>query len=263
MTTVVTNDTGGTAKPIGVLYIEPDRQVLDAGSSTALSGSGLEPAFVADLLSACLAHERCGAHLYRSAATRTASEQLRERYEHFGTETVDHIRLLEQLIANANGDTQYVSPSARATEKAGTALLESTFLVSGSADMATAELAMLEAVILAEAKDRANWQLLAELGAQVTDPGLREQFESVTGPVLAQEEDHFEWACNTRSDMLFALATGTDSATEGNGREVIDLTTMTRDELYATAQDLEIGGRSQMTKDELVEAVAHKTGAKL
>ena len=36
---------------------------------------------------------------------------------------------------------------------------------------------------------------------------------------------------------------------------------MTRDELYATAQELDIEGRSQMNKDELAQAVAEQTGA--
>ena len=59
MTTVVTKAAGAVARPVGVLYTEPDLQVLDAGSDTALAETGLEPAFTADLLSACLAHERC------------------------------------------------------------------------------------------------------------------------------------------------------------------------------------------------------------
>jgi rubrerythrin len=261
MTTVVTQETGGRAKPVGVLYIEPDRQVVDAGASTALAGSGLDPAFTADLLSACLAHERCGAALYRSVATRTASVQLQERYEHFEAETLDHVRLLEGLIAGAGGDPQYVSPSARATEAAGAALLQSTFLFAGAADMATAELSMLEAVMLAEAKDRANWLLLAELAAQVTDPDLQAQFQAVTAPVLAQEEEHYGWASDTRADMLFTLATGAARAGSGEPGDVLDLTSMTRDELYATAQELDIEGRSRMNKDELAEAVADETGA--
>jgi hypothetical protein len=36
---------------------------------------------------------------------------------------------------------------------------------------------------------------------------------------------------------------------------------MTRDELYAQAQELEIEGRSDMTKDELAQAISEQTGA--
>ena len=173
MTIVVTNETGGTAQPTEAIYVPPDRQVHDAGSATALAEAGIDAPFVADLLSDCLAHERCGVHLYRSVAGRTADAELRDRYEHFGAETRDHVERLEQLIAAADGDPQYVSAAARATEKAAAGLLESTYLLSGSVDPMTAELVMLEAVMLAEAKDHSNWELLAQLASAMTDGTLR------------------------------------------------------------------------------------------
>jgi hypothetical protein len=60
----------------------------------------------------------------------------------------DDVAILDQLIADLGRDPGYVSPAARAPEKAGTALLEST-------------LVMLDAVLLAEGKDHANWSCLA------------------------------------------------------------------------------------------------------
>jgi rubrerythrin len=239
---------------VGVLYIEPELQVLDAGSTTALVETGLDPAFTADLLSACLAHERCGVHLYRSVAGRTTIDELRARYQEFGAETAEHVRLLEELIGASGGDPQYVSPSARATEKAAAGLLESTFMLAGSVDDVTAELAMLEAVMLAEAKDHANWELLADLATRMADGEVRTRAEAVTSEVLAQEEEHYSWAHDARAEMLLRLA--------GGGQEpVIDLDSITRDELYATAQDLDIEGRSNMNKEELAEAVADEQGA--
>jgi rubrerythrin len=259
MTTVVTKAMGGTAKPVGVLYIEPDLQVPDAGSSTALAESGLDAALTADLLSACLAHERCGVHLYRSVAMRTTMEELRDRYEHFGEETLEHVRLLEELITATGGDPMFVSPSARATEKAGAGLVETTYLLDGSIDANTAEVAMLEAVVLAETKDHANWELLAQLAAAINPGDVRTRLEAVSAEVLAQEEEHLTWASDTRARMLFGLATG--EAMPEPGEEVIDLSAMTKDELYATAKDLEIEGRANMNKDQLAQAVRDQRGA--
>jgi hypothetical protein len=260
MTIVVTNQTGGTTQPLATVYVPPDRQVLDAGSGTALADSGLDPTMAADLLSACLAHERCGAHLYRSVAGRTAVPALRVGYEQFEVETVDHVEKLETLITAAGGDPQYVSPSARATEKAAAGLLESTFLIAGSIDPATAELTMLEAVMLAEAKDRANWWLLSDLSAQMTAGDLRSQFEAVCAEVLTQEEEHYSWAMTARAEMLLALVAGSPPppADEGSSPNQVS-----RDELYRQAQELDIAGRSQMNKDELQAAVEaeHDGGA--
>jgi rubrerythrin len=254
MTIVVTHDTGGRAQPVGSTYVLPDRGHLD-GTPSALAAEAVDEAFVGDLLSACLAHERCGVHLYRSVAGRTTDPSRRAQYEHFGEETLGHVEKLETLINEAGGDPQYVSASARVTEKADAGLLESTFLVAGSADPATAELAMLEAVMLAEAKDRANWLLLSDLAAQLADGKLRAQFEAVTAEVLQQEEDHYTWAAAARATFIMALATGTvsnESATSASD--------LSRDELYAKAQEMEIRGRSQMTKDELAAAVAEEEG---
>lgn len=252
----VTKATGGCAKPVGALYIPPELQVLDASEGTALPQTGLDAAFMADLLSACLAHERCGVHLYRSVAGRTEDATLRERYESFGAETADHVRILEDLVAGAGGDPQYVSPAARATEKAGAGLLESTYLLSGSIDVATHELAMLEAVVLAEAKDHANWELLAQLAAAMAEGDVRNALTDAAAQVLAQEEEHYGWARTTRAQLLFTQATGGRLPADETDEE-LDLT---RDELYAEAQELEIEGRSKMNKDELSDAVAGAKG---
>lgn len=208
MTIVVTNDTGGTAPAVNAVYVPPDRQVPDAGAMTALADTGVNAPFVADLLSACLAHERCGVHLYRSVAGRTGDAELSAQYEHFGEETCDHVERLEHLVVAAGGDPQYVSPPARATEMAAAALLESTFLLEGSLDPLTTELVMLEAVVLAEARDRGNWLLLQKLASRMAAGDVRRQFETVAAAVLAQEEEHYTWASGTREALLMSMAVG-------------------------------------------------------
>jgi rubrerythrin len=260
-TFTVTKDVGGTAKPVGALYVEPELQIIDASSGTTLAESGLNAAFLADLLSACLAHERCGVHLYRSVAGRTNREDLRERYAAFGAETEEHVRILEDLVSGAGGNPSYVSPAARATEKAGAGLVESTYLLGGSIDEPTQELAMLEAVMLAEAKDHGNWELLAQLAAQMAAGAVRDGFSAAATRVLVQEEEHYGWAAETRAALLFALATQgaavEEAEVEEGTKSVVDLT---RDELYARAQELDIEGRSTMNKDQLTQAVAEAKG---
>jgi rubrerythrin len=223
-----------------------------------LAGTGLDIAAVFDLLSACVAHERCGVHLYRSVAGRTADPELRAQYEHFGAETLEHVDKLEDLIGAAGGDPQFVSASARATEKAAAGLLEATFMLDGSVDALTGEVAMLEAVMLAEAKDRANWVLLAELAAELGDSDVGATFAAVTDEVLGQEDEHYTWAAETRAALLRTALGAADpasgTASSGDG--------MTREELYREAQELDIPGRSAMSKDELVVAVeAGREGA--
>lgn len=49
-----------------------------------------------------------------------------------------------------------------------------------------------------------------------------------------------------------------NTTTEGTGNPNTRLESRTRDELYNRAQELDIDGRSDMTKDELVEAIRKK-----
>jgi len=233
MPLMVTKATGGTAQPTESTYVPPEAQAA-AAPSPAFSDAGMNGAFVMDLLSACVAHERCGAHLYRSVAGRTNDSELRHNYELFGAETREHIGKLEMLIIEAGGDPNYVSPSARATERAAGGILESTYLLSGSVDAWTAEFVMLEAVMLAEAKDHSNWELLAQLAIGMTGTPLAELMLNTTEEVFAQEEEHYDWARETRARLLFQQATAGETA---------------------------IPGRSQMTTDELEAALNDRGGA--
>jgi hypothetical protein len=148
---------GARSIPAGMTYVDPAWQRPPDQRDAFLERTGLNSHFVADLLSDMLAHERCGAHLYMSVGQRTNNPVLRQRYEHFGHETIEHVDILERLVSRLGGDLRYVSPAARATHTADSMLLESTFLLEGSVDLMTQELVMLDAVLLAQAKDHANW----------------------------------------------------------------------------------------------------------
>jgi hypothetical protein len=254
----VTSDTGGTTKPVGALYVPPERVRVDAGAGTTLYDSGLDPVFTADLLSAMLMHERCGVHLYRSVAGRTLDPEAKAAYELFGQQTLRHVEILEQLISSTGGDIAYVSPAARATEKGNAGLLESTFMLDGSVDPATAELTMLEAVMLAESKDHGNWELLALVAENMDDGPVRDGMVDAVEIVLAEEEEHYGWAANTRTRLLYEQVVGRplpEMGDEVRSEGTVDLAEATKEELYATAQELDIPGRSAMTKEELAAAI--------
>lgn len=198
---------GARSMPQEMTYVDPARQVTPDELSELSTRTGLNGPFVADMLSEMLAHERSGAHLYRSIAGRTNNPLLKKRYEHFGEETVEHVGILEQLVERIGGDPGYVGPAARATTKAATGLLESTFLLAGSVDLMTQELVMLDAVLVAEAKDRANWGCLAALAETVPDGDVRAALSEAVQKVQPQEDEHFGWATDMRCKMTSTLAT--------------------------------------------------------
>lgn len=197
-----TYDTGATTKPMTYVSIPPGREIDDDALRQSLPDLGLNSAFIADILSAVLAHERCGRHLYRSVAGRTLNPTLKSKYEAFGNETERHVEILEELIVAMGGDPQYVSPAARATEAADARMLESTFMLTGSVDVTTAEMMMLDAVLAAEALDQANWAAMAELAGALPEGELAERFTQSVNEVILEEDNHVTWARDARTRMI-------------------------------------------------------------
>ena len=206
---------GARSVPAEMTYVDPERVVPPEELKSFLADTGLNGPFVADLLSDMLAHERCGAQLYRSVAGRTNNPMLKRQYEHFGEETTEHVDILETLIGQLGGDPMYVSPSARATEKADTGLVESTFMLAGSVDLMTQELVMLDAVMLAEAKDHANWSGLSQLVDTFPEGQIRDHVRRAVERVEPQEDDHLGWAQETRSKLIALQGKSSAMATVG------------------------------------------------
>jgi hypothetical protein len=88
------------------------------------------------------------------------------------------------------------------------------------------------------------------------DGPVRDGLVEAVEVVLAEEEVHYGWAAETRTRLLYEQMTGRPmpEAVDDEG-EVRSTGTLTREELYATAQELDIPGRSSMTKDELAAAI--------
>jgi rubrerythrin len=197
---------GARTSPAEMTYVDPSRLLPPDEAQAFLADTGLNGPFVADLLSDVLAHERSGAQLYRSVAGRTNNPLLKKQYEHFGKETLEHVQIVERLIDRLGGDPGYVSPAARATTKAGTGLLESTFLLTGSVDLMTQELVMLDAVMLAEAKDHANWSGLSKMVDMFPEGDVRSRVREAVAQVEPQEDEHLGWATDMRCQLVAAQA---------------------------------------------------------
>jgi rubrerythrin len=200
---IVTQETGAKTMPIGMTVAAPECRMTGAELSGATGNIAL-----ANLVSAFAAHERCGVHLYRAAAGMTQIAEWRERYEEFLAQTVEHVRVLSELALELGGDPMYVSPQARMTEFMNTKLME-PILFDGSVDTLTRELTMLEAVLLAERKCHANWQLLGLFADLSPNSATAQAVRRAVEQVEDQEDEHVAWAEQTwQQAMLAQLAPG-------------------------------------------------------
>lgn len=207
MPMIVTKETGATTMEIGMTIAEPERQVTESQLSDAATlDSGLNVPFILGALSAFLAHERAGATLYRVAEEHSTNPMLTSKYKEFGAETVEHIDIYEDLVRSLGGDPNYVSPVARMTEQFGSKLLEGPVLLAGSVDAVALETAFLEAVMLAEHKCHANWQLLSVMGNDLPAGAPKDAILQAVSKVEPQEDEHVEWASSTWQKLAMTQA---------------------------------------------------------
>jgi len=197
---------GGKAKPAPMVAIDPERLMLDEDLAAFGGDAGLNGPFVADMLSDMLMHERCGFHLYRSVAGRSNNPMLKRKYTEFGAQTEMHIEVLEELITTLGGDPGYTSPISRATEKLDFGALEGSFMLSGSVDLMDQEMVMLNAVVLAETIDSANWETLAALAESLADGEIKTALNAAVERVLPQEVEHIDWPRQMRQQMMLLQA---------------------------------------------------------
>jgi rubrerythrin len=218
-TTNPTFEDGATTKWLPPLAVQPECTADTEAFADLPALDGINGGFVADVLSDMTMHERCGFHLYRSIAGRTNNSMLKRKYEEFGAETERHIEILETLLAELGIPPTYVSPSARATEGTDAHLLESTFLYAGSVDLMTQELVMLDAVLLAETRDHANWSGLADLVDTFPEGAGRDAVRRAVEQVEPEEDEHLEWAKSTRKTLISRQAKSTTLAKMATGAE--------------------------------------------
>jgi hypothetical protein len=153
-------------------------------------------------VSAVLTHERCGVHLYRSVSGRSLNPMLKRRYESAEKAVLEAVEVLEGLVTSAGGNPSYVSPAARATQGMDTKLVESTFALGGSIDVMTQEMAILDAVFLAESMAKANWETLAVLAGQLPDGDLKTSFQEAADQIGPVKDEGFTWAKETKMKMV-------------------------------------------------------------
>lgn len=222
MTTLTpTKDLGATSKATGLLYVEPDGTITDDDLAALAPDIEMNVPFIMDWVSAVLTHERCVTHLYKSIAGRTNNPVLKKQYQAFGDQTAKHVKILEKLVTSAGGNPNYVSPAARATEGMDAKVLESTFLLAGSIDVMTQEMAMLDAVFLAESTDHANWEAMGQLAERLPEGELKTAFGAAVDEVEPEEDEHLTWAQETRAQMVILQAE--NRAMTATGAEVEEI----------------------------------------
>jgi len=205
VTTVVRPETGATIKPGPMISVPPGLEVQDEQLAEFAAGSGLNAPFLADQLSAFIAHEQMSLNLLRTLHARTDNPALRSRYADLEGETLTAVAEWERLIEALGGNPRYASPAGRATEGLDSKIIEALAL-SGSTDPMTFEQAGLQAFLTGANQCVANATLLGAFAEESDDGPAKRELTAAAGTLLPTARAHADWATGMLRKMAVAQA---------------------------------------------------------
>jgi hypothetical protein len=192
VTITPTAATGATIKPGPMVTVVPERAKTDEQLASFAPGSGLNAPYLADQLSAFLAHERDGVALYTALQALTNNPALQSKYGQSREESEQAVAVYEAVVGQLGGSAQYVSPPARLTMQTDAKLLEA-FLLTGSADELAQEMAGVQAVLAASALCVGNTEVLKRL-AREADGDVGAALLMASSRLEGPQRGHLDWA---------------------------------------------------------------------
>ena len=201
---IVNFETGATVKPGPMVTAVPERIVQDDQLQAFAPESGLNAPFVADLLSAAIAHERSGVNLFRMLERISANPLLITEYKRLAGEAMTASKEWAALITDLGGSPQYASPPGRLTETMDQKIVES-FQGTGSADPLSIEMAGVQAVLAAATLCVAFVDALQLLAKEASGPS-GDRMKNAARTLRPAAEEHVVWANKQMQMMVKQLA---------------------------------------------------------
>ena len=142
-----------------------------------------------ELLLQSLEHERGGALIYQTALECVLNDDLREEWEKYLNQTLDHVDALSAACAALGLDPDEVTPGRKIVQHNGKSLVVAMKMALAASDPPAAQLVACECVVLAETKDHFDWELIGECAKTLTgneQAALAQAYEQVED----QEDEH-------------------------------------------------------------------------
>jgi hypothetical protein len=142
-----------------------------------------------ELLYQGLETEIGGQAVYKAAIECAVNPELKEEWKKYLEETQNHEKILLDTFARLGLDPKKETPGRQVVRLKGDALVSSMKLAKAAGKPEAAQLVAAEAVVDAETKDHANWELVGKAVAETTGEtkkALKEAFDQVE----EQEDEH-------------------------------------------------------------------------
>jgi len=142
-----------------------------------------------NLILESLEHEMGGVRIYETALQCVLDSDLEEEWTRYLDETRRHVEVLTQCCMDLGIDPDIETPGREITRDNGVALVTAMEKALAAGEPPQAQLVACDCVVLAETKDHANWQLLAECAKKAPAP-MREALSTAVEEVEEQEDEH-------------------------------------------------------------------------
>jgi hypothetical protein len=142
-----------------------------------------------ELLLQALEHERGGVLIYQTALECVLNVELRDEWQKYLEQTTNHVAILTRVCEAMSLDPGERTPGCQVIHHTGKSLVVAMKMAVASGDAAAAELVACDAVVLAETKDHANWELIGEC-AKAADGDIKQVLQAAYDEVEDQEDEH-------------------------------------------------------------------------
>jgi rubrerythrin len=142
-----------------------------------------------ELLWQSLEHERGGVKIYRMALQCVLHAELRKEWTHYLEQTERHVRILTDTCIRLGMDPGVRTPGCHIVRENGVALVRTMQMALAAGDPKAAEIVACEAVVLAETKDHADWELIGAAAKAATGE-TAEALQSAYDQVEDEEDEH-------------------------------------------------------------------------
>jgi hypothetical protein len=142
-----------------------------------------------DLLYQMLETEMGGVQVYKTAIQCAVNGDLKEEWEKYLDQTMNHEQVLRDLFERLGLDAGVETPGRKVVRHIGKSLVMSMEMAQQGGKPEAAELVACEAVVSAETKDHLNWELLSKY-AQSNEGDKAEALQAACDAVEDEEDEH-------------------------------------------------------------------------
>jgi ferritin-like metal-binding protein YciE len=144
----------------------------------------VKEAQVHELLYQALETELGGVQVYTKAIECAVNPELREEWNKYLDETKTHVEIMTKVFEDLGLDPEKETPGRQVVRFKGQSLVKSMDMALTSGPEGAAQLVAAEAVVDAETKDHANWELMGKVAEKATG-----RLASVLGEAYEQVEE--------------------------------------------------------------------------